>query len=461
MQIDPGVMAGANEILQPSASIPVLLEADVAVIGGGVAGIAAAVAAARNGARTVLVERDGCLGGTATTGLMVVFMGVDFSVLRGTCYELLQRLEARGGAMIGPNTPFDPEVFKIVAEEWLLENRVTLLYHAWFAEAITTGKIVRGVVVELKEGRRAILARTVIDATGDADVAASAGAPFYKRRETQPVTSVFRVDHVDIPSLIGYIEANPKEFYDAPGQKTWRIEHEPPFFTIGGFFSLIKQARERGDLELPHNSIWLGPLPRQGELFINATRVNAIDGTSSLELSRAEAEVRRQAWSIMNFLRKYVPGFESAQMVDIAPRIGVRETRRITGEYLLTKEDLLSGRRFTDAVATYNFPMDVHAPDGDQEGHGWTLVAHPYDIPYRALIPQGYDGILASGRCISVDPEAHGSTRSMPCCMATGEAAGVAAAIAAGKDLSVRRIKVAELRRTLADQGVVLRGMPA
>lgn len=451
------IPTGAKEIAEPAKMLPVLMQVDVAVVGGGVAGIAAAVAAARNGAKTVLIERDGCLGGTATTGLMVVFMGVDFDVLTGTCRDFLERMAARKGAMIGSNTPFDPEVFKSVAEEWLTGHGVQLLYHAWFADVIVRDETVAGVVVELKEGRRAILARQVIDATGDADVVAAAGAPFEKSPAMQPVTSIFRVDHVDLPQLIAYIENNPDQFYNEQGQKTWRLDNDPPFFTIGGFFDLIKKARDQGELDLPHESIWLGPLPRQGELFINTTRVQGVDGTSSLELSRAEVETKRQAWSVWNFLRKHVPGFARAEMVDIAVRMGVRETRRAIGEYVLTKEDLLSGRRFPDAIAMYNFPMDVHGPRGQEEGHGWTVVRNAYDIPFRALIPKGFDGLLVSGRCISSDHEAHGSTRAMPCCMATGEAAGTAAAIASRKGLSARDVNREELRRTLKAQGVMLR----
>lgn len=446
-----------KEIREQGRDIPVWGRYDVVVVGAGVAGISAAAAAARNGASTLLVERDGCAGGTATTGLMVVFMGVNFHVLRGNCQELLKRMENNGAAFVGPNTPFDPEEFKFVAEEWLLENRVGLLYHALFSDVIGSGGAVKGIIAELKEGRRAILAGAVIDASGDGDVAAAAGAPFEKRGRTQPMTSIFRVDSVDTARVIRYIESHPDQFFNLPGQKTWMPDHDPPFFTIGGLFDLIRQARAAGELYLPHDSIWFGPLPRPGEYYINTTRIGGLDGTSSRDLTKGEVEVRKQARSVVAFLRKRVPGFERTRLVDVAPRIGVRETRRIVGEYSLRRDDLTNGATFEDAVAVYDFPMDVHAPEGKEESHGWTLVSRPYDIPYRVLLPQRVENLLVCGRCISVDKDAHGSTRAMPCCMATGEAAGVAAALAVKEGRSVRNVDVQKLRKTLVQQGAYLR----
>jgi hypothetical protein len=449
--------SSANEIRETARKLPVVGRYDVIVVGAGVAGISAAIASARNGMKTLLVERDGCAGGTATTGLMVVFMGVNFDVLKGNCLQLLSRLEKNKAAMIGPNTPFDPEELKFTAEEWLAENKVEILYHAWFSDVICRDNIVKGIIVELKEGRRAILGEVVVDASGDGDVAAAAGAPFEKRDRTQPLTSIFRVDKVDTKEVIKYIQENPDQFFNLPGQQTWKIDNDPPFFTIGGLFDLIRKAKRNGELYLPHDSIWFGPLPRSGEYYINTTRIGGLDGTRSEDLTKAELDVRKQARSVVEFLRKYVPGFGETRLVDVAGRIGVRETRRITGEYTLRRDDLVNGKRFEDAIAVYDFPMDVHGPAGKEESHGWTLVKVPYDIPYRVLVPKGIENLLTSGRCISVDYDAHGSTRAMPCCMATGEAAGVAAALAIKAKCSVRKVNLATLRKTLIEQGVFLR----
>lgn len=440
-----------------STDVPIISDCDVLVVGAGVAGISAAVASARNNARTLLIERDGCVGGTATTGLMVVFMGVSPNTIKGNCKELLKRLETAGGAFISGNTPFDPEIFKQVAETWLVENHVNLLYHATFVSTIVQDGKAIGVLLHLKEGLRIVLCKVLIDASGDADAAASAGVPFQKTDHLQPMTSVFRMDRVDTPRLMRFIKNNPKQFFSQRGQITWEEQHDPPFFTLGGFFDLIELARANGDLELPHDSIWLGPLPRSGQYFINATRISGLNGSYSSDLSKAELILRKQAWDVSRFLVANVPGFENAHMLDIAVRVGVRETRKILGQYVLTGNDLRNSVRFDDAVVTYDFPMDIHGAAGNEESHEWGLFDGQYDIPYRSLIPKNIDNLLVAGRCISSDSQAHGSTRSMPCCIATGEAAGVAAAIASTCGEIVSKIDYSHLRNLLLDQGVNLR----
>lgn len=446
-----------DDNVQLNVQAPVIMEYDTVVVGAGVAGISAAVAAARNGMKTLLVERDGCVGGTATTGLMVVFMGVSFDTIKGNCETLLRRVEKNGGAFLGANTPFDPEIFKRESERWLIENGVNMLFHATFAQAIVEDGKITGIIVNVKEGFRTILCQTLIDATGDADVAASAGAEFQHATHTQPMTSIFRMDHVDTPVLMEYVRHNPDQFFNKRGQMTWVEDHDPPFFSIGGFFDIVKAGRESGELDLPHDSIWLGPLPRKGQYFINTTRVPDLDGTSSIDLSKAELEVRRQAWNVADFIVKHFPGFKDAYIIDIAVRVGVRETRRLLGQFVLTGDDLRSGASYEDTIATYDFPMDIHGAVGGEDTHAWGLIDGAYDIPYRVLVPRTVDNLLVSGRCISVDGEAHGSTRSMPCCMATGEAAGVAAAIAIKDGCTTATVDVRKLQKTLVEQGVNLR----
>lgn len=437
--------------------VSIIAEYDVVIVGAGVAGISAAVAASRNGMKTLLVERDGCVGGTATTGLMVVFMGVSFSTIRGNCKELIDRLERKGAAFVAENTPFDPEVFKFEAEQWLLENNVDILYHAAFSDVLVENDCVKGIFLQMKEGMRLVLAKIIIDTTGDADVAAAAGVDFQFTNHVQPMTSIFRMDNVNTPEVISYIENHKDQFFSQRGQITWKVDHNPPFFTLGGFFDLIKEGKERGELVLPHDSIWLGPLPRAGQYYVNTTRIGGMDGTSSIELSKAEIEMRKQAWNVAEFMKKNIPGFENAEMLDIAVRVGVRETRKIIGEYILTGEDLESGASFKDAIAIYDFPMDIHGAVGKEETHSWGLIDKVYDIPYRCLIPTKVENILVAGRCISSDSRAHGSTRSMPCCMATGEAAGVAASLAIKSNVVPRNVNVEDLRALLQAQGVLLR----
>lgn len=447
-----------GDIIEPAREVPVLMEVDVAIVGGGVAGIAASIAAAREGAKTVLIERDGCLGGTATVGMISGFQGADISVVRGIFYEFVKKLKEHKGIMYGPNAgyaSFDPEVFKYISEQFVLESGSEILYHTCFSNAMVKNMVVKGIIIEAEEGKRAILAKSTIDTSGNANVVAAAGAPFTKDKCTQPMTLGFRMDQIDVMKVAEYVKDNREQFYSAPGQQTWHIEQDHPFFVVGGFFDLIKAAKKKKELYLPHDSIWLHVLPRRGEISINATRIIGLDGTSSVDLTKAVIDARRQMWSVTKFLIKYVPGFEKAQVVDSGVRIGVRETRRSIGEYILTRDDLLNSKRFPDTIANYNFPMDVQSPKGNEEGHGWTLIPVPYDIPFRCLIPKNYEGILAGGRCISTDHEVHGSTRSMPCCMATGQGAGVAAAIAANKGIALGNIDIRELRDTLVRQGVI------
>lgn len=442
--------------IESERKIPVVGKFDVIIVGGGVAGIAASIAAARNGANTALIERDGCLGGTATVGLMTEFQGVNFSIVKGIFLEVVEELKLKEGILIGPNSPFDPEIFKFVTEQLVINAGCKILYHTMFTKTILNNNKVTGIIVESKEGRSALFAKTIIDASGDADVVASIGALFEKGNNLQPATSVFRMNHVDIKKLIRYIENNPEQFYFEPGQKTWLIDQTPPLFTIGGFKGLIEEARKKGELYLPHDSIWLCSMPQKGEISVNATRVIDVDGTTSRDLSMAEIDARKQIWSVSNFLKKYVPGFEKARLLDCGTRIGVRESRRIIGEYKLTKEDLLSGKKFTDTIATYKFPMDIQAYNEKKESHGWILVPNPYDIPLRCLIPKNIDGLLVCGRCISTDHEAHGSTRSMPCCMATGQAAGTVGALVGRKNIPIRSVNVSEIQEILQEQGVIL-----
>ncbi len=205
------------------------------------------------------------------------------------------------------------------------------------------------------------------------------------------------------------------------GQVTWKLDHDPPFFTIGGFFDLIKQAREAGELSLPHDSIWLGPLPTEGHYFINTTRIGKLDGTKSFNLSKAEIELRQQMWEVVRFLVNSVPGFENASLLDSAVRVGVRETRRMVGEYILTGNDLIEGRSFDDAIVNYDFPMDIHGGIGKEETHCWGLIDKPYDIPYRCIIAKVIDNLFVVGRCISVDSGAW-LNQSMSAAWPPGEA---------------------------------------
>ena len=458
----PGSVESSGRVREPERDLPVAHAPDVLVVGGGIAGIMAALAAGRSGARTLLVERFGSLGGTGTAAMMSLFY-VPYAASRGLVRELFDRLIARGGAIPGEFVVYDAELYKVLALDLLAEAGVQVLLHTLVSDVILDGTSFRGIVIENKSGRQAVLCRTAIDASGDADLAARAGAPFVKGREAdgkmRPMTLIFRLGGVDIPRLVEYVRSHPEDFSPDPLQCMLDVDGQ--MVRIFGFFKLIEAAKARGEL-WPDCYYFRVEcvLPRRGMLTVNATRVYGADGTKAEDLSRAEIETRHQMLQLAAFARKYVPGFEQSWIVDSASTIGVRETRRIRGEYVMTEDDILAGRHYPDAVAVDANQQNPrqqggHPPDGKEGGpqdiEARQLVARMfvYEIPYRCLVPQTVDGLLVAGRCISVDHHADVYTRNQGSCMATGEAAGVAAAVAVADGAPPRRVEIAKVQRGL------------
>ena len=442
-------------------------EADVLVVGGGPAGLGAAVAAADAGARVVLAERYGFLGGNATAALVMPLMsfhtqvptaerkgattllptdhGPGEPVVAGVLRRLLERLVAAGGAIppslaTGYTVPFDPEWFKLIALELLDEAGVSFLFHA-FASGVLPGN--QGVIFETKSGPLAIRAKVIVDCTGDGDVAVQAGAPCEIGRAdglAQPMTLMFRVTEFRRARFDAYVRDNPKE---------WRGVH--------GLWALVRRATEEGNLDLPREDMLFFATPHDNEVSVNSTRVTRVLGTDVWDLSYAEWCSRRQMRQIEAFLRRYVPGFEASYVVQSGVQVGVRETRRVMGEYRLDVDDVLGARKFDDAIARGAYPVDIHNP----KGSGTLLKRLPpgeaYDIPLRCLMPRGVDGLLVAGRCLSGTHEAHSSYRVMPIVMATGQAAGVCAAIAARRGVLARNVAIGDVQHELLRQGASLR----
>jgi FAD dependent oxidoreductase len=339
--------------------------------------------------------------------------------------------------------PFDPELFKLVALELLDDAGVDFLFHA-FASDVEHDGPVRGVVFETKSGPLVIRARVVVDCTGDGDVAVRAGAPYEIGREqdglVQPMTLMFRMVQFERVEFEAYVREHPEQ---------WRGVH--------GLWDLIRKASEAGELELPREDILFFGTPHEGEVSVNSTRVMRVLGTDVFDWSRAELESRRQMRQIAAFLCRHVPGFEHAYIAQSGVHTGVRETRRIIGDYQLTAEDVLGAHKFDDVVARGAYPVDIHNP----KGSGTVLKRVPpgqaYDIPLRALLPRGAEGLLVAGRCLSGTHEAHSSYRVMPIVMATGQAAGVCAALAAKRKATPRAVPAADVQAELMRQGADLR----
>jgi hypothetical protein len=364
-------------------------------------------------------------------------------VVRGVLRRLLERLHGAGGALrpseqTGFVVPFDPEIFKLVALDLLDEAGVHVLLHA-LATGVIGAPRPDGVVFETKSGPIVIMARAVVDATGDGDIAALAGAPFEIGREgddlVQPMTLMFRMVEFERTAFAAYRQAHPDQ---------WRGVH--------GLWDLVRQASATGELSLAREDILFFGTPHERELSVNSTRVTGVLGTSVWDLTRAEWQARRQMRQIAAFLRKYVPGFERSYVAQSGVTIGVRETRRITGDYALTAQDILGAHKFDDAIARGTYPIDIHNP----QGKGTLLMRLPpgdwYDIPLRCLLPQRVDRLAVAGRCISGTHEAHSSYRVMPIAMATGQAAGVSAALAAREGKAMRDVPADDVRGELRRQ---------
>jgi hypothetical protein len=368
-------------------------------------------------------------------------------VVGGVLAKLLARLVSVGGAIpptlaTGYVVPFDPEWFKLVALDLLDEAGVQLLFHA-LASGIVGERAVEGVIFETKAGPLVIRAKVTVDCTGDADVAAQAGTPTKVGRAdglVQPMTLMFRMAEFQRAAFEAYVKEH-------PGQ--WRGVH--------GLWDLVRQASAAGELKLPREDILFFATPHEGEVSVNSTRVTRVLGTDVWDLSYAEWMSRRQMRQIAQFLRRYVPGFEKSYVMQSGVSVGVRETRRIVGEYQLSADDVLSARKFDDAIARGAYPVDIHNPAGS----GTVLKRLPpgeaYDIPLRSLMPKNAEGLIVAGRCISGTHEAHSSYRVMPIVMATGHAAGVAAALAAKRNARLRQLPVNEIQHELVRQGASLR----
>jgi FAD dependent oxidoreductase len=449
---------GATSVAEPARDTPVYGEFEVVVLGGGPAGIAAAASAARNGARVLLVERYGFLGGMGTAAGVTNFCGLHANVhgeirqvVHGVADDLLARMRALGGL----NEPhlvlgkifaqaYDMSAFKCAADQLLLAAGVQMLFHAFAAGVIknAAGRV-DTLLLETKSGRVAVRGRCFIDCSGDADLAHWAGVPTEKGDEQGHLlypTLMFRVGNVDAV---------------AAGE-AWK--------TIP---ALMDEAEASGDFKFPRRGAIVRPQKHAYEWRVNVTQLknkdgSATDGTDAASLSEGELEGRRQVVDYLRFLRSRVPGFERAYALDIAPQLGIRETRRLVGEYMLTADDVVQCLDFEDTIGVNGWPLEMHVA-GDVK---WVWPAIPESrgfnqLPYRMLLPRrsasgGTDNLLVAGRCASMTHDGQSAARVSGACFVMGQAAGIAAAAALRREGSVHDIDVAALQQSLAEQGAFL-----
>ncbi len=453
-----------TQTMKYEQEIPVINAGDVLVVGGGPAGIAAAIAAARNGARTTLVERFGFLGGNLSAGLVGPCMTSysldgEQQLIKGIFEEMIIKMESEGSALHPKNipagspyagfivyghdkvTPFDPEAVKFAALDMVREAGVNIRLHTFMADSIVEDGVVKGIVAASKSGLEALTALITIDCSADGDVAARAGARFEQGRTTdglmQPMTLFFRVKDVNDTVVEEYVSAHPEDYRP--------------------FASIVAKAREAGDFPIPRKGIGLYKTLEPGVWRINTTRLHSFDGTNTEDLTEAEIAGREQVKVLLKFFQKWLPGFENVKLLDTASTMGVRETRRIVGEYMLTLEDLATSRDFEDVIGMCGYPVDIHSPTGDGGGaDGEMATANTYQMPYRILVPEEMEGLLVAGRAVSATHEALGAIRVMPPAFALGEAAGTAAALAVEWGVQPRKVPVPQLQEMLVRQGAYL-----
>ncbi len=449
-----------------SAALPVYREVDVVVVGAGPAGIAAAVSAARNGARVFVFDQWGSVGGMATMGLVGPFMTSYDStgneqIIKGVFQELVERMCEMGGAIhpgeIGPECsysgyyklghnrvgPFDHEAFKIVATDMIAESGAELLLHTSFVDVLMEDNSISGVIISNKAGLSVVKAKMVIDCTGDGDVAARAGVDFDlgggEKSNMQPATLFFRVCNVNTAELDAHIAEHAHEIR--------------PFF--GPFSWLIREKAEEWE-GVQRGEVCLFESPNKGEFRMNVTRILNVDSTRPEDLTRAEIEGTKQAQKAFSFLKKYGAGFKDAIFMGTAAVVGIRESRHIHGIKKIVGDDIIHCRVPADTIAVMATNMDTHN-ENDVGGSFHVVQNGPYyGVPYGCLVPERVDNLLVAGRCISADAIAASSIRMIPCCIAFGQAAGTAAAMAAESSKKPGDIDTQKLRARLMEQGSYL-----
>jgi ribulose 1,5-bisphosphate synthetase/thiazole synthase len=433
-----------------SKTIPVIAEPDVFIAGSGSAGSTAAIAAARelqstnSSAKVMLVERYGFLGGTSTA-VLDTFYGfytpgaISKKVVSGIPDDVVAELWKLDRVIERPNTfgagtgvTYNPEYLKVVWERLARQSGVDLLLHTFVTDVVLADARITGIVVDGKAGLGLIRPKIIVDATGDADVCALAQVPFEKAGDIDPaqtLTTTFKLANVDV----------------AAARKLPRAD----------FLARMGEAADSGKYDLPRREGSIHITPIEGVMATIMTRLEAADPTNPRDLTVAEIEGRRQALEYERFLRDYIPGYEAARLVTFSTQIGVRETRRVYGEYRLTREDVLGARKFEDVVGLCGAPIEDHHAGASTK---WLYLPDgaTVDIPYRTLVPQKIENLYVAGRCFSATHDAHASVRSMAQCMAMGQAAGTAAALCISQNTSPRDLNVPQLQDKLRESGAIL-----
>jgi ribulose 1,5-bisphosphate synthetase/thiazole synthase len=453
-----------SSIVEPARTLEVVLETEVLVVGSGPGGLAAALAAARAGASTALIDRNGCFGGNIT---QVGVEGLAWYRHEGTVdcegigIEFETRAKAMGAAMPEPQSishALDAEMFKWVADVLVEEAGVKALLHRLCVAPIMERNALRGVIIESKAGRQAILAKRIVDATGDADIATRAGAPVHKtpKEKMMSVSVMFSMSGVNKREFIDAVKADPQTYADWSGNNEWDYETTGKEDKLFSPFlrKPFQKAVEAGIIPSYLKTIagtW-GGISNQGDLtYLNLVHIPELDGTDPNDLTLGEMRGRREAIYAVEALRRFMPGCEEAKLRNFGMTLGVRDTRKIDALYNITGDDVRGQARFDDAIGI--FPEFI-------DGYGVLILpttGRYWHVPYRALVPKSVSNLLVAGRSIGGDHMSHASARNMMCCAVSGQGAGVAAAVSVRRDEPLERISIAAVQEELTRQGARFR----
>lgn len=446
-------------------------EYDVVIAGGGVSGAIAAIASGRSGASTLVVEQTGYFGGSLTgcgVGPMMTFHAGEQQVIKGIMQEVVETMVEKGYSpghikdttqYISYLTPFQSEGLKLVLDEMIQQAGCHVLFHTAIGDVLVEEGKICSIIVCNKDGLHRVKGTVFVDATGDGDVAAWAGAPMTKGREgdgaMQPMTMNMKYCNVDTDSLKKHMEAHAEEFPRMVNNIA--LMYQTSRLSFAGFEKEFRQAREQGELDILREEVLAFETNTPGEFIINTTRVLGKDGTNAGSLSEAEFLGRKQCRDLDLFLRKYVPGFQNAILEFTGPSIGIRGSRQLKGIYTLTAKDILERKEFSTVIAHSAYPIDIHNPNG--EGTDSAFVSEPgtfYSIPYEVMVCNEISNLLVTGRCISATFEAQAAIRTTPTAGALGHACGAAAALAAKEGGDTRKISVTELQKQLLKEDAYL-----
>ncbi len=447
---------------------------DVVIVGGGVSGTHAAIAAGRLGAKTLLIEQFGFLGGSLTAmgvGPMMTFHNrAGKQLVFGTPNEMVDRLIARGASpghildstgYCSTVTPFDAEILKVVMEEMVIEAGVDILYHTRLIDVKLENGQILSAMIHNRGGIQEVCAQQFIDASGDCELVKLAGVPFTLGREednkSQPLTMNLKVGNVDTHVLRKYIAQNWDQFDDSiRSEDKKEVLNRIKRISLWGFYDLWEKAKQNGEVSVPRDNVLFFETNTKGEFIFNTSRILGMNPTDPFDISRAETIGRKQCLEIFNFLRKYAPGFENATFISTAPHIGIRESRHPVASYILKADDLVNEVKFKNPIAVGGYPIDIHSPDGQTTNSVHLRDEGIYYIPADVLLVSELDNLLLAGRSIGADHFASAAIRVTPIAMAIGQGAGSLAGLAVTSNKNAKNVSYEQLKKVLQDNHVYL-----